>query len=218
LTPAPKAAEMPAMTQPKPKLTYFDAPASRGEECRLALHLSGVEFDDNRIPGSAWAALKPTTPFGSLPVLELPGKPALAQSNAILVLIGRNHDLHPRDPFEAARHEAMMAHVEDLRAHVAPTLSMSDPEEKKKARQALAEGYIPSWAGFAEKQLGDGPFFAGDKLHVVDLKLYIAVRWFASGTVDHVPSTVFAAFPKLIRVHDSVRGDERVKAWYAQKR
>jgi len=33
----------------KPKLTYFDAPVSRGEECRLALHLAGVDFEDIRI-------------------------------------------------------------------------------------------------------------------------------------------------------------------------
>jgi glutathione S-transferase len=207
---------MPAMT--KPKLTYFDAPVSRGEECRLAFHLAGVEFEDNRLPGAAWAAHKPTTPFGSLPTLELPGKPTLAQSNAILVFIGRNHDLHPSDLFEAARHEAMMAHVEDLRASVTPSLRIADPEEKKKARQALAEGFIPTWASFAEKQLGEGPFFAGGKLHVVDLKLYMAVRWFATGTVDHVPSSVFDAFPKLKRVFDSVGADERIKAWYAKKR
>lgn len=200
----------------KPKLTYFDAPVSRGEECRLALHCAGVDFDDNRIPGAAWPALKPTTPYGSMPILELPGRPPLAHSNAILVYLGREHDLHPKDNFEAARHEAMMAHVEDLRASVSPTLRIQDPAEKKKAREALAAGFIPSWAGFAEKQLGDGPFFAGAKLHVVDIKLFGAVRWFASGTVDYVPATIFSAFPKLNRVHDAVRDDARIQTWYAK--
>ena len=33
----------------KPKLIYFDAPVSRGEECRLALHLAGIDFEDVRI-------------------------------------------------------------------------------------------------------------------------------------------------------------------------
>jgi len=203
---------------PKPKLTYFDAPASRGEECRLALHVAGVPFEDNRISREAWAALKPTTPFGSLPTLELPNKPGIvfAQSNAILVLIGRGHDLHPSDLFEAARHEAMMCHVEDLRASVTPTLRIRDEAEKQKARTALAEAFLPSWAKHAESQLGEGPFFAGDKLHVVDIKLYMAVRWFASGTVDYVPSTVFSSFPKLTRVYEAVRDDARIKAWYAR--
>jgi glutathione S-transferase len=199
-----------------PKLTYFDAPVSRGEECRLALHLGGVAFEDNRIARETWLTLKPTTPFGSLPLLELPGKGVFAQSNAILSLVGRKHGLHPEDPFEAARHEAMMCHVEDLRHHVSPTLRISDEAEKKKARQTLAEGFLPSWARYAEQQIGDGPFFGGEKLNVVDIKLYIAVRWFASGTVDHVPSTVFDAFPKLMRVYASVRDDARVGAWYAK--
>lgn len=200
----------------KPKLTYFDAPMSRGEECRLALHVGGVDFEDHRIARDDWMKLKPTTPFGSLPVYEVEGRPALAQANAILVLVGRQTGLHPKDDFEAARHEAMMGHVEDLRATVGPTLRMTDPEEKKKAREALATSFLPTWAGFVETQLGDGPFFAGAKIHVVDFKLHMAVRWFAGGKVDHVPADVFAAFPKLTRVHDAVRDDARVKSWYAK--
>jgi glutathione S-transferase len=200
----------------KPKLTYFDAPVSRGEECRLALHLSGVDFDDVRIRREDWPALKPKTPFGSMPVLELPGQPPLAQSNAILVLIGRKHDLHPADPLVAARHEAMMCHVEDLRAVVAPTIRIADEAEKKRAREALVASFLPVWAENVEKQLGDGPFFAGAKLHVVDLKLHMAVRWFAGGKVDHIPATIFAGFPRLMRLHDAVRDDERVRSWYAR--
>lgn len=202
----------------KPKLTYFDAPASRGEECRLALHIAGVDFIDNRIKGDAWPALKPSTPFGSVPVFEIEGQPALAQTNAILTLIGRRHGLHPQDLFEGAQHEALMGHVEDMRAQVGPSLRISDPAEKQKVREKLAAEYLPSWAGYAERQLrGDGPFVAGSKLHVVDLKLYMAVRWFASGTVDHVPSTVFASYPKLTRVFEAVRDDARVQAWYAKR-
>lgn len=199
-----------------PKLTYFDIPTSRGEECRLALHVAGVAFEDKRVAFGDWPTMKPTTPFGSMPMLELPGKPPLAQSNAILAYIGRSHGLHPHDAFEAARHEAVMASVEDLRAHVGPILRISDPDEKLKARQTLAETYVPMWAGFIEKQIGSGPFFAGDKLNVVDIKLHMAVRWFASGNVDHVPATIFNTFPKLTRVYEAVRDDARIKSWYAK--
>lgn len=200
----------------RPKLTYFDAPMSRGEECRLALHIAGVDFEDVRIKREAWPPLKPTTPFGALPVLEMPGHPPLGQSNAILVLVGRQHGLHPKDDFEAARHEAMMAHVEDLRAAIAPTLRIADEAEKKKAREALAASLLPTWAANAEKHIGTGPFFAGEKAHVVDLKLHMIVRWLASGVVDHIPASIFSAFPKLTGVHDAVRDDARVKAWYAK--
>ena len=200
----------------RPRLTYFDAPVSRGEECRLALHVAGIDFEDNRISQAQWPALKEQTPYGAVPVLDLPGHPPLAQSNSILVLIGRRHGLHPSDDFEAARHEAMMQHVEELRHNVGPTIRMGDAE-KKAAREALVAGFLPAWGRAAERNLTSAaPFFAGATLHVVDLKLHMAVRWLAGGKVDHIPASIFAAFPKLIGVHDAVRDDARVKAWYSK--
>ncbi|HEX5648735.1 MAG TPA: glutathione S-transferase family protein [Steroidobacteraceae bacterium] len=199
----------------KPRLFYFDAPVSRGEECRLALHIAGVHFDDVRINREDWPAMKPKMPYGALPVLELPGHPPLAQSNAILVLIGRRHGLHPTDDFEAARHEGLMQHAEDLRAKVSPTLRMGDAE-KKTAREALVADYLPQWGQFAERNIGHGPFVGGDKISVADLKLHMVVRWLSSGTVDHIPATTFAGCPKLMGVHDAVRDHDAVRAWYAR--
>ncbi|MGB5104051.1 MAG: glutathione S-transferase N-terminal domain-containing protein [Steroidobacteraceae bacterium] len=148
----------------RPGLIYFDAPVSRGEECRLALHLAGVAFDDVRIRSADWPAMKEQMPYGGLPVLEMPGGPAIAHSNAILVLIGRRHGLHPVDDVEATRHEGMMQHVEDLRAKVSPTLRLVDAE-KKAAREALVAGFLPAWATAAEKNIPAGPFFGGAKIH-----------------------------------------------------
>jgi glutathione S-transferase len=200
----------------KPKLIYFDAPVSRGEECRLALHLAGIEFDDVRVKPADWPARKPNTPYGAMPILELSDRPPLAQSNAILVLIGRRYGLHPTDDFEAARHEAMMQHVEDLRAAVGPTLRLADVE-KKAAREVLVATFLPAWAGFAENNITGEPFFGGANLNVIDLKLHMAVRWFIGGKVDHIPATVFGGFPKLVRVHDAVRDHAGVTAWYARR-
>jgi prostaglandin-H2 D-isomerase / glutathione transferase len=202
----------------RPKLTYFDAPMSRGEECRLALFVSGVDFEDNRLKRADWMALKPNTPFGSLPLLDLPGKPTLAQSIAVLVYIGRTWGLHPKDNFEAARHEAMMSHVEDLRQRVNPSMRMSDEAEKKKAREDIAANYLPAWAQFTENQISDdGPFFGGSSINVVDFKILIIVRWIKSGALDHVPTDSLAKFTKLNRVHDAVEAHPRVREWYAQK-
>jgi len=200
----------------KPKLTYFDAPVSRGEECRLAFAIAGVDFEDNRVKRDEWPTLKPKTPFGSLPTLEYPGQPVLAQSNALLAFIGRRHGVHPKDEFQAQRHEAIMQYCEDLRAQVAPTLRMNDEAEKKAAREAVVANYIPSWGANVEKQIGDGPFFGGAQINVADVKIFVVTRWFTGGKLDHIPATVFASFPKLNRLVDAVRDHERVKAWYAR--
>ena len=199
----------------KPALIYFDAPVSRGEECRLALHLAGVDFEDRRIPMADWPALKASTPYGALPVLELPGQPPLGQTNAILVLIGRQHGLHPTDPVEAARHEALMAHVEDLRAAVSPTIRM-EADEKRRAREALVASFLPAWAAAAERQITASPFFGGAQPQVVDLKLHMAVRWFLGGKVDHIPADIFSGYPRLMGIHDAVRDHAGIKSWYAR--
>ena len=199
----------------RPKLTYFDAPVSRGEECRLALHLASVDFEDERIKPADWAATKDSTPYGAMPVLHLPGHAPLAHTNPILVLIGRRHGLHPADDFEAARHEGMMAHVEDLRGVVGPTLRLSGAE-KQAAREAIAANFLPAWGRAAERNITGSPFFAGEKVHVVDLKLHMAVRWFIGGNVDHIPATIFNPFPKLMGVYQAVREHPGVMSWYAR--
>jgi prostaglandin-H2 D-isomerase / glutathione transferase len=200
----------------KPKLTYFDMSASRGEECRLAFALSGTDFEDHRIARDAWAALKPTTPFGSLPILEVANHRIIAQSNAILVYIGRTYGGHPTDVVDAACHEAVLAHVEDLRAAVGPSGRLTDDAAKRAARAELAATAIPTWANHVEKQIGNGPFFSGEKAHVVDIKLYMGMRGFRRGVMDHIPPTVFDAFPKLVRLYDAVEQHPALKAWMSR--
>ena len=70
----------------------------------------------------------------------------------------------------------------------------------------------------AERNIARGPFFGGERIHVVDLKIYMAVRWFNGGKVDHIPATIFDDCPKLTAVHDAVRDHAGVQAWYAKSR
>lgn len=199
----------------KPKLTYFDTARSRGEECRLALFLAGVDFEDNRIPRSAWPALKSTTPFGGLPIFELPGKPAVSQSNAILGHIGRRYGLLPADDWEALRLESLLSTVEDLRHAIGETFGIKDAQELKQRRAELVEGPIATWAAHMEKQIV-GPFAGGPQISVADVKLFVVIGWLKSGVLDHVPTDVLAKFPKLEKVHENVKQHAKVVAWYSR--
>ena len=91
---------------------------------------------------------------------------------------------------------------------------MGDGEE---SCSRSAGGGLPASVGQGggEEHPG-GPFFAGTKLHVVDLKLHMAVRWFSGGKVDHIPATIFAGYPKLMGVHDAVRDHPGVRSWYGK--
>src|SRR3989442_9340783 len=145
------------------KLTYFDAATSRGEECRLALHVAGLPFEDERLTRDQWADRKASTPFGALPVLAIDGR-QLAQSNAILRFIGSQHGLHPVEPLEAALHESLMCAVEDLRTRMGPIIRIKDEEEKKWARQEAAGGYMQECGAARESRIRDGPDVAGRRV------------------------------------------------------
>ncbi len=175
------------------KLTYFDFDGSRGMECRVALRLAGVAFEDVRLAREQWAALKPSSPYGAMPILEHEGR-TLAQSNAILRFIGASYGLHPKDAWTAAEHDALMDSVEELRNKL-PGQGLSD-EAKKVAREAFAAGWLTGWANTVSKRIR-GPLLEGEAIHVADVKLYVIVRSLLSGTYGHIPPSHFDAWPAL---------------------
>lgn len=196
------------------KLSYFDIPGGRGEDCRIAMFMSGVDFDDDRIPFADWPQRKAKTPLGALPVMTVEGKGTLTQSNAILTYLGRSHGLHPTDPWESARHEALLGASEDLRVAMVPTFYMQDAEQKQ-AREELVTTKVKPWAALTEGEIR-GPFVSGDVLHVVDLRVFVMVKWFIGGGMDHIPGDVFDDFPKLLALSKAVETHEKVAAWYAR--
>lgn len=196
----------------KPRLAYFDFPGGRGEDCRIALHIAGVDFVDDRISGD-WGERKPHTPWGGVPVYTDEAGRTLGQSNAILAYLGRKHGLHPTDPWDAARHESVMMAMESLREAL-PGMGLSDAE-KKPAREAFAEGPLARWAANIEREI-EGPFLSGDRLHVADLKLFVGLSFYLSGGVDHIAPTVFDRWPKLPALHAAVKAHPGVVSWYSR--
>src|SRR6267142_1433554 len=125
-------------SMPKLKLTYFDFHGGRGEPARLALSIAGIPFEDDRVAGTDWPRRKPSTPFGSVPVLEVDGA-IVTQSNGINRYVGKLADLYPSDAWHAALCDEAMDAVEDITLKVVATFDLPEAE-KKAARQALVEG------------------------------------------------------------------------------
>jgi hypothetical protein len=73
---------------PKPpvKFTYFPVHA-KGAACALALAHSGLPWE-GQFPED-WPTMKPTTPWGELPVLEIPGFGMIGHELQILTYVGR---------------------------------------------------------------------------------------------------------------------------------
>lgn len=204
---------------PKLKLTYFDINAGRGEVARLAMFMGGVEFEDNRLKFADWPSVKPNTPFGSIPVLEVDGQ-EVTQSNGINRFVGRLTDLYPTDPLQAAFCDEAMDTVEDATAPLVATLSIRDEEEKKAKRTELASGPLTFYLTRMEARLKarGGEYFADNRITVADLKVWQWIRHIKSGQLDYIPTDLpDRVAPLLVEHAERVASHPQVKAYYEMR-
>ncbi len=200
-------------------LTYFDFDGGRGEAARLALHLGGVAFEDRRIAGKDWPALRDSTPFQGLPVLEVDGS-TIAQSNTINRYVGRLAGLYPKSDLQAALADEVMDAVEDISTRIGNTMRLED-DAKKKVREELASGAIPRFLQQLEARLkaGGGEWFVENRLTVADLKCFLWVRWLKSGALDHIPADIVDRHAPLLAKHlDRVQNHPKIAAYYAGRK
>ena len=203
---------------PKLILTYFDFDGGRGEAARLVMHLGGIAFEDKRIAGKGWPALRDKTPFQAMPVLEVDGK-VITQSNTINRYLGKLAGLYPKDDWQAALVDEVMDAVEDISTRIGNTMAL-EGEAKKKAREALAAGPIPRFLQQIEARLkaGGGDWFVEKRLTVADLKCFLWVRWLKSGALDHVPADIVDQRAPLLAKHlERVRNHPKIAAYYAAR-
>merc|ERR1739844_802286 len=90
---------------------YFGA-RGRGELSRFILAYAGRDFEDNRIQFSEWPALKPKTPCGGLPLLNVDGT-IIAQSVAIARYLARECKLDGKSSLEKAQADMIVDCVTD---------------------------------------------------------------------------------------------------------
>jgi prostaglandin-H2 D-isomerase / glutathione transferase len=201
----------------KLKLTYFDFHGGRGEVARLALSIGGLAFEDERLSFPSWKERKPAAPFGGLPLLEVDGQ-ILTQSNAINRYVGKLVDLYPSDPWQAALCDEVMDAVEDIGHRIVATFELPDAE-KKIRREAMVDGVLALYLRTLGKRLGaaGNAYFAGGRLSVADLKVFVWIRYLKSGQLDHVPTDIVDRFgPALVEHWKRIGEHSGVRAYYAK--
>jgi glutathione S-transferase len=204
---------------PKLALNYFDFDGGRGEAARLIMHIGGIAFEDKRIAGKDWPALRDKMPFQAMPVLEVDGR-MVAQSNAINRYLGKLAGLYPKDDMQALLVDELMDAVEDSTVMIGNTLRL-EGEAKKKAREELAAGPIPRYLQQIEARLkaGGGEWFVERRLTIADLKCFLWVRWLKSGALDHIPPDIVDRNAPLLAKHlERVSSHPRITAYYAARR
>jgi len=197
------------------KLIYFPIPG-RAEVSRLLLTIGKVDFEDVRV--TDWPALKPKTPFGQIPVLEVDGK-QLAQMSAIDMYVSKLSGLMPKDPWEAALADQAYFFSEDVFKVFQPHLFTQDPEEKSKALKAAAESQaFKDKMGYLVKLLETKPgrFVSGDEVTHGDLSLFVTLSCLKSGAgmFSGMPKDVLSAYPTIQSYRNAIASLEPVAAFY----
>lgn len=196
------------------KLTYFDLDGGRAEPVRIAFHAAGIEFDDERIGFPEFMAMRGSTRFNSLPVLEIDGN-VVTQTNGMCRYVGRLAGLYPEDATQALYCDEALGAIEDLLHRLVPTFGL-EGDELKAAREKLVDGWITTFVkGLAEILERGGDYFADNKLTVADLKVAFVTQWLNAGQLDHVPTDLVERLAPALNAHlDRVMNDPIVKAYY----
>lgn len=203
----------------KLKLTYFDFDGGRGEPARLALHIGGIAFEDHRVAGKDWPAIREKTAFLAMPTLEVDGR-VVSQSNSINRYVGKLAGLYPKDDWQAFLCDEVMDAVEDISTRIGQTMSLPD-EDKKKARAALATGHLKRYLEelAARLEAAGGEYFADRRLTVADLKVFSLTRWLRSGALDHLPKDlVDTVAPQLVKHWERVASHPKIVAYYQRRK
>ncbi|GFR53153.1 hypothetical protein Agub_g15873 [Astrephomene gubernaculifera] len=201
------------------KLYYFELPG-RAEVARLCLTIGNIPFEEVIIDGNNWPEYKPKTPFGQVPVLELPDGKMIAQSGAIERYVAKLAGLYPQDPLQAALADQAVFHMADIWEPFAATFRLPSPEEKVRARQELLAGKakekLTQLARLVETSGGE--FIAGgDQLSYGDVAVFVWLSNMVCGLLDGVPPTLLDDYPALKSFRNKIASIPEIKAYYEKR-
>uniref|UniRef100_A0A1B6CF84 glutathione transferase n=1 Tax=Clastoptera arizonana TaxID=38151 RepID=A0A1B6CF84_9HEMI len=123
------------------KLTYFNG---RGvaEPIRYLLIYLGENFEDIRVEFENWLELKPSMPFGKLPVLEIDGK-KYSQSTALYRYLGNKGNISGNNDLENLHIDIIADVLVDLRTAASQVMWEPDEQKKKEKQQTFLSETLP---------------------------------------------------------------------------
>lgn len=190
------------------KLTYF-ASHGRAGAIRKAFELGEVEYENITVNFPEFIALKPTLPWGSVPILEVTNEAGEtvthSQSNSLLryaARIGKRPALYPvENPEAALRVDSLLDAVEDLSQALGPSYSLKGEEQlawRKNFQTTKLEPWLKNLQRVYEQSSGDGKHAVGSALTIADLKLFYALGGLVNKGLDGIDEDVLQkTAPKL---------------------
>ena len=196
------------------KLIYFNA-RGRAETARLLFAQAGVKYEDERVDSEEWKKLKPFTPYGALPVLEVDGK-QLAGSGPIARFLAEKFGLAGSDDFENADLASIADVVEDTLQRIIPVHYEKDETRKAGLQKELVETHFPRYFGTLEKRAASNKapegWIYGSKVTYADFLIFQLI-----GITAHIPNFSLDNYPTLAKLRSSVETLPNIAEWLKQR-
>ncbi len=183
------------------------------QRAAIVLLAKNVEFDITYIPHDNrpdWFLA--ISPHAKVPVLQIDGKQALFESNAIAEYLEETAmpRLHPQDLIERARNRAWTDYAPTFASAVSNT-SYSDTDEEFAARAAKIAGPFGKLEEALAKRGNAGPFFNGPALSLVDAAYAPFLQRYTFTDRLH-PIGIIEKFPLLAAWRDALLAAPAVKS------
>ncbi|XP_043486269.1 glutathione S-transferase-like isoform X1 [Polistes fuscatus] len=193
---------------PSYKLTYF-AGKGLAEAIRFIFSYAGVEFEDITFDSNDWPTkIKPTTPFGLVPMLEVDGK-KISQSVAISRYLAKQFKLTGKDDWEDLEIDATVDTIHDLRAKIGAYFYETNPEVKA-AKLEVAKEVVPFILERLDAQVkSNGGYFVGGALTWADLT-FVALLYYLNHMMK---SNIIEKYDNLTALQDKVLNLPGIKKW-----
>ncbi|XP_053980880.1 uncharacterized protein LOC128877527 [Hylaeus volcanicus] len=196
---------------PSYKLTYFPVKAL-AEPIRFILSYAGAEFEDVRFNRDDWPKIKPDTPFGQVPTLEIDGK-VVPQSTSICRYLAKQNGLAGKDDWEALQIDVVVDTIHDVRMKIG-AYSYETNEAAKAEKLKVANEVVPFVLERLDAQVKkNGGYFVGGALTWADLT-FVALLDYLNFMMK---SDIIEKFDNLKQLRDKVLALPAIKAWVAKR-
>ncbi|KAL1139557.1 hypothetical protein AAG570_006540 [Ranatra chinensis] len=197
---------------PTYKLTYFPVKAL-AEPIRFVLSYMGQEFEDYRFEREQWPSIKPSMPFGKVPVLEIDGV-KLHQSTALTRYLGKKAGLGGKNDWEDLQIDIAVETLHDFRAAVGNYFYDADETSKEKKKEPLMSETVPYYLKkFDELVKENGGYLANGALSWGDL-YFVAVSDYLSGMLEF---DICEKYSNLKALKDKVLEIPKIKEWIKKR-
>ncbi|XP_011882959.1 PREDICTED: glutathione S-transferase-like [Vollenhovia emeryi] len=197
---------------PSYKLIYFPVTAV-AEPIRFLFNYAGIEFEDERFDRKDWPKLKPTMPFGKVPVLIVDGK-KIDQSVAIGRYFAKQCGLAGKNDWESLEIDSTIDTIHDLRLNIAGFYYESNEQAKETKRKIAKETTVPYYLERLDAQVKkNGGYFVGGALSWADFT-FVALLEYLNFMMNE---DIVEKYKNLKQLQKKVEEVPAIKKWIAKR-